>query len=85
MGLNEGHDFSVSWFKKLLLEPKLMIGRMKASRNGGEAERRAGAAAMRNLDLREYIEALISSGIFVQKLVAKVWRVFIPAPRARTK
>ena len=44
-----------------------MIGRMKASRTAGEAERRAAAAAMRNLDLREYIGVLISSGIFVRK------------------
>jgi hypothetical protein len=84
MGLDEGHDFPVSWFKELLLQPKLMIGRVKASRTGGEAERRAFAAAMRNPDLRDYIGALISSGIFVRKLVAKVWR-FVPSPRARMK
>jgi hypothetical protein len=84
MGLDEGHDFPVSWFKKLLLQPKLMIGRMKASRTAGEAERRAVAAAMRNPDFREYIGALISSGIFVRKPVAKVWR-FVPSPRARLK
>jgi hypothetical protein len=59
MGLDEGHDFPVSWFKKLLLEPKLMIGRMKASQTAGEAARGAVAAAMRNLDLREYIGVLI--------------------------
>jgi hypothetical protein len=32
----------------------------------------------------EYIGALISSGIFVRKLVAKVWR-FVPSPQARMK
>jgi hypothetical protein len=78
MGLDEGHDFLVSWFKKLLLQPKLMIGRLKASRTAGEAERRAVAAAMRNLDFRKYIGALISSGIFLRKLVAKVCR-FVPS------
>ena len=55
---------------------------MKASRTAGEA---AAAAAMRNLDFREYIGGVISLGSFVQKRVAKVLRVFIPSPRAGMK
>jgi hypothetical protein len=75
MGLDEGHDFSVSWFKKLLFEPKLMIGRVKASRTAGEAARRATAVTLRNPDPREYIGVLISSGVFARKRSANVWRV----------
>jgi hypothetical protein len=38
-----------------------MIGRLKASRTAGETERRAAAAATRNLNLREKIGVLICS------------------------
>jgi hypothetical protein len=74
MGLDEGHDFRSLGSRKLLLKPKLMIGRMKASRTAGEAAGAVAAAAMRNPDFRKYIGGLILLGSFVQELAAKARR-----------
>jgi hypothetical protein len=82
MGLDEGHEFPVSLFKKLLSQPKLMIGRMKASRTAGKAEPPGGG---RNAESRP--SRIYRSLDFVGSFCATADResLAFPSPRARMK